>query len=1002
MKKSFFFALALMLLGLIANAQVLMTTTGSYYQDFNTLINTGSGTWSDNSTLPSWWANRTGTGTTIAAGTGSINTGNLYSFGATSATDRALGSLGSGNVAAGNFAYGVQLQNNSGATITQLSVSYMGEQWRDGGAATPAPQTVAFYYKISPALITTTDPNSNASWTAVTTLDFTSPTYVNLTSGNLLDGNLPANRVFFGAVSIPSLSIPTGSYIMLKWDDPNQTGNDHGLAIDSVTISWTVGAVVPAVTTGTIAGSPYCITATNGASVSVPYTITGTFNTGNMFKAYLSDATGSFASETEIGTITSQVAGTISATIPAGTPSGTGYRIRVKATDPITVGTDNGSDLTVVLGTPQVNNAYAYPGNTQVTLNWDNPASCMDELMIVAKPVKTIYSSATGNGSLYTANSSDFTDALNSVFDTTGAVIYKSLTPGNAVTVTGLTNGTNYYFRFFVRKDTSWNKVVEVNATPQDLPNIVITEIMYNDPSSGNDSLEFIELYNNGPTTANMSHWTFSAGVVYTFPAGTFLSSGSYLVVAKTASIVNTFFGISGTLEWTSGTLLNTGELLEIKDTIGNVIDSLTYLPSAPWPTSPNGGGPSLTLCDPNDNNALGISWSASVEFADSVNHVAVYANPGGGCIIPPDVTPPVALSAYAASLSNVVVVFNEALDLTTAETEANYTFLTAATGTATLRPTLDSVYLTLSTPLVTGITDTISITGIEDLVGNPMTLTYKFPIVFGTASSGIDTIVYWNFPSTSLDQVADGGLPVNLTKTISRESAFAGTYSYPGGSPSQAISSTTWDSGNGVKFWQAEFSTWLYDSIRFSSKQYSSSTGPRDFTVQYSLDGSVWSAVAGTTVKCAASWAASGRLNNILLPAACYSKNSVYLRWIMTSDSSVNLALVQSGGTDRIDEIYVTGRYNPLLGVQCEAPINGLQFSVYPNPSSGSFIIQLGEVTDVKIDILNLTGQCMKSVTGKDNIFKMDLSDLSKGIYLIRITNQVSMKQSYNKIILH
>jgi hypothetical protein len=885
MKKSFFFALALMMLGLIANAQVLMTTTGSYYQDFNTLPNSGAvATWKNNTTIANWYADTTtGPAIKIYIGTGSNNKGAIWSYGAASSTERALGTLPSNGT--GNIAIGLLLQNNSGATITDLTVSYMGEQWRNGGNGTS--NTLSFYYQVTPTIDTLLDPGTFSGWTNVPSLNFVSP----IATGGMgaLDGNSSTNRSFQGPSSLPSLSIPDGSFIMLKWDDPNDAGSDHGLSIDSLTVSWTVGPVVAGVTTGTVTGSPFCITATNGATVSVPYTITGSFNTSNMFKAYLSDASGSFASETEIGTITSQFAGTIAATIPAGTPSGAGYRIRVKATDPIAIGTDNGSDLTVVLGTPQVNNAYAYPGNTQVTLNWDNPASCMDELMIVAKPVKTIYSSATGNGSLYTANSSDFTDALNSVFDTTGAVIYKSLTPGNAVTVTGLTNGTNYYFRFFVRKDTSWNKVVEVNATPQDLPNIVITEIMYNDPSSGNDSLEFIELYNNGPTTANMSHWTFSAGVVYTFPAGTFLSSGSYLVVAKTASIVNTFFGISGTLEWTSGTLLNTGELLEIKDTIGNVIDSLTYLPSAPWPTSPNGGGPSLTLCDPNDNNALGISWSASVEFADSVNHVAVYANPGGGCIIPPDVTPPVALSAYAASLSNVVVVFNEALDLTTAETEANYTFLTAATGTATLRPTLDSVYLTLSTPLVTGITDTISITSIEDLVGNPMTLTYKFPIVFGTASSGIDTIVYWNFPSTSLDQVADGGLPVNLTKTISRESAFAGTYSYPGGSPSQAISSTTWDSGNGVKFWQAEFSTWLYDSIRFSSKQYSSSTGPRDFTVQYSLDGSVWSAVAGTTVKCAASWAASGRLNNILLPAACYSKNSIYLRWIMTSDSSVN-----------------------------------------------------------------------------------------------------------------
>src|SRR5262245_2916851 len=66
-------------------------SSGTYMQDFNSL-GTSSGTWTNDSTLPSWFAIRTGTGTNITVGTGSSATGDLYNFGSASAVDRALGS----------------------------------------------------------------------------------------------------------------------------------------------------------------------------------------------------------------------------------------------------------------------------------------------------------------------------------------------------------------------------------------------------------------------------------------------------------------------------------------------------------------------------------------------------------------------------------------------------------------------------------------------------------------------------------------------------------------------------------------------------------------------------------------------------------------------------------------------------------------------------------------------------------------------------------------------
>ena len=100
---------------------------------------------------------------------------------------------------------------------------------------------------------------------------------------------------------------------------------------------------LPTITGSPITGSPFC----PGGAVSIPFTITRTYTSGNIFTAQLSGSTGSFASPVNIGTLTSTSAGTISGTIPAGTLSGSGYRIRVISSSPAITGTDNGSNLTV-------------------------------------------------------------------------------------------------------------------------------------------------------------------------------------------------------------------------------------------------------------------------------------------------------------------------------------------------------------------------------------------------------------------------------------------------------------------------------------------------------------------------------------------------------------------------------------------------------------------------------------------------------------------------------
>ncbi|TAD98565.1 MAG: T9SS C-terminal target domain-containing protein [Bacteroidetes bacterium] len=84
------------------------------------------------------------------------------------------------------------------------------------------------------------------------------------------------------------------------------------------------------ITVNTVSGSPFCA----GSTITVPFTTTGTFSPANTFTIEFSDASGSFANPINIGTLIGQNAGSAFADIPANTPSGMGYKVRVSSNAP--------------------------------------------------------------------------------------------------------------------------------------------------------------------------------------------------------------------------------------------------------------------------------------------------------------------------------------------------------------------------------------------------------------------------------------------------------------------------------------------------------------------------------------------------------------------------------------------------------------------------------------------------------------------------------------------
>ena len=160
----------------LSYAQVNMTATGSYAQNFNTLSQSGGfNNFTNNSTISSWYIQRedgNANPNNYAASTGSSGSGGFYSFGSSGSSDRALGQVPSGST--DDMAIGLLLRNTSGATITNITVSYTLEQWRKGADNS---QGLSFTYETSSFPITNLDPNiaSGSGWNTVGGLNLNGP-----------------------------------------------------------------------------------------------------------------------------------------------------------------------------------------------------------------------------------------------------------------------------------------------------------------------------------------------------------------------------------------------------------------------------------------------------------------------------------------------------------------------------------------------------------------------------------------------------------------------------------------------------------------------------------------------------------------------------------------------------------------------------------------------------------------------------------------------------------
>lgn len=164
------------------------------------------------------------------------------------------------------------------------------------------------------------------------------------------------------------------------------------------------------------------------------------------------------------------------------------------------------------------------------------------------------------------------------------------------------------------------NQWFRTNNATQNQPNIiqgnddvVINEIMY-DPPYGQPDLEFIELFNRGDQGIDLSGWQLAGGIEYTFPDGTFMVPGDFLVIADQPGRLNAVHPELNALGPLKGKLNNDGEHITLLDAQGNLADEIDYKTEGDWPTLARGKGSSMELLNPFIDNARSSAWKDSRE----------------------------------------------------------------------------------------------------------------------------------------------------------------------------------------------------------------------------------------------------------------------------------------------------------------------------------------------------------------------------------------------------
>lgn len=123
--------------------------------------------------------------------------------------------------------------------------------------------------------------------------------------------------------------------------------------------------------------------------------------------------------------------------------------------------------------------------------------------------------------------------------------------------------------------------------------------------------------------------------------------------------------------------------------------------------------------------------------------------------------------------------------------------------------------------------------------------------------------------------------------------------------------------------YFEATVSTLGYEDIHFSSKLGGTKKAPRDWKLQYSLDGVTYTDIEDATHSIIANKAMEQAFDNVQLPAECENQSKVYIRMVVYFDAAingVNAIINQTSGDAAVNNIHITGSSTAVV-TKLEAP---------------------------------------------------------------------------------
>lgn len=330
------------------------------------------------------------------------------------------------------------------------------------------------------------------------------------------------------------------------------------------------------------------------------------------------------------------------------------------------------------------------------------------------------------------------------------------------VTFTGtFVNATNYTVTVNGVKDLSGNAISNGTAnfsfyTPG-LYDVVIDEIMADPtPQVALPNNEWIELKNTTAFPINLAGWRMAdiTGQSGTMP--NFILLPDSFVIVCTGSAVAAMQAFGTVISVTSfPSLDNGGDQIALLNATGTVMHSVNYTDKWYRNELKKDGGWTLEMKD-TKNPCNGFSnWIAS---SDAKGGTPGKKNSVDGANI--DNTAPQLMRAYATDSVNVVLVFDEPLDIIKAAVIANYSIsdgIGLPQTAGAIAPAYDRVALRLNMPLVRNKVYTITVSALTDCVGNAIGTTNSAKLGLASATDSFDVVIneiLFNPKPTGVDYV--------------------------------------------------------------------------------------------------------------------------------------------------------------------------------------------------------------------------------------------------------